>query len=136
MVAQGITSTGGADFIITKVLGTPKDTMLAQASDVILVMSLGGESTRGGGMAAPWWHGSARASPELRGKGESSVCRCSAGANVHHSDLLQVRMCLVTAVFSSFVNDTPVFCIMMPIVSRQLVNARARFSGLSLPVLI
>jgi hypothetical protein len=31
MVAQGITSTGGADFIITKLLGTPKDTMLAQA---------------------------------------------------------------------------------------------------------
>jgi hypothetical protein len=49
MVAQGITSTGGADWIVTKLLGTPKDTMLAQ-----------------------------------------------------------VRMCLVTAVFSSFVNDTPV----------------------------
>lgn len=30
MVAQGITSTGGADWIITKLLGTPKDTMLAQ----------------------------------------------------------------------------------------------------------
>lgn len=25
-------------------------------------------------------------------------------------------MCLITAVFSSFVNDTPVFCIMLPIV--------------------
>lgn len=49
MVAQGITSTGGADFIVTKLLGTPKDTMLAQ-----------------------------------------------------------VRMCLITALFSSFVNDTPV----------------------------
>lgn len=30
MVAQGITSTGGADWIITKLLGTPRDTMLAQ----------------------------------------------------------------------------------------------------------
>lgn len=50
IVAQGITSTGGADWIITKILGTPSDTMLAQ-----------------------------------------------------------VRMCLVTAAFSSFVNDTPVF---------------------------
>jgi di/tricarboxylate transporter len=49
MVAQGITSTGGADWIVSKLLGTPSDTALAQ-----------------------------------------------------------VRMCLVTAVFSSFVNDTPV----------------------------
>ena len=49
IVAQAITSTGGADIIVTKLLGVPKDTMLAQ-----------------------------------------------------------VRVCLITAAFSSFVNDTPV----------------------------
>lgn len=49
LVAQGITSTGGADYIITLLLGTPSDTSLAQ-----------------------------------------------------------VRMCLITVLFSSFVNNTPV----------------------------
>ncbi|EFN59045.1 hypothetical protein CHLNCDRAFT_56692 [Chlorella variabilis] len=75
MVAQGITSTGGADFIITKLLGTPKDTMLAQ-----------------------------------------------------------VRMCLVTALFSSFVNDTPVFCIMLPIVLTWAAKARLSIRQLLIPL--
>ncbi|KAI3433730.1 hypothetical protein D9Q98_003538 [Chlorella vulgaris] len=75
MVAQGLSSTGGADFIITKLLGTPKDTMLAQ-----------------------------------------------------------VRMCLVTAVFSSFVNDTPVFCIMLPIVLTWAAKARLPIRQLLIPL--
>jgi Trk K+ transport system NAD-binding subunit len=75
MVAQGITSTGGADWIITKLLGTPKDTMLAQ-----------------------------------------------------------VRMCLLTAVFSSFVNDTPVFCIMLPIVLTWAAKARLPIRQLLIPL--
>lgn len=75
MVAQGITSTGGADWIITKLLGVPRDTMLAQ-----------------------------------------------------------VRMCLVTAVFSSFVNDTPVFCIMLPIVMTWASKARLPIRQLLIPL--
>lgn len=75
MVAQGITSTGGADWIITKLLGTPRDTMLAQ-----------------------------------------------------------VRMCVVTAVFSSFVNDTPVFCIMLPIVLTWASKARLPIRQLLIPL--
>ncbi len=59
-MAQGITSTGGADYIVTKLLGTPSDIMLAQ-----------------------------------------------------------VRMCLVTALFSSFVNDTPVVSLGMPVGNQQ-----------------
>lgn len=34
--------------------------------------------------------------------------------------LAQVRMCLVTALFSSFVNDTPVFCSECPQAAGQL----------------
>ncbi|KAL4432402.1 hypothetical protein ABPG77_001701 [Micractinium sp. CCAP 211/92] len=75
MVAQGITSTGGADWIITKLLGSPRDTMLAQ-----------------------------------------------------------VRMCLVTALFSSFVNDTPVFCIMLPIVLTWASKARLPIRQLLIPL--
>lgn len=75
MVAQGITSTGGADFIVSKLLGTSSDIMLAQ-----------------------------------------------------------VRMCLITAVFSSFVNDTPVFCIMLPIVLTWATQARLNIRQLLIPL--
>lgn len=74
-MAQAITSTGGADWLITKLLGTPTDTMLAQ-----------------------------------------------------------VRMCLVCAVFSTFVNDTPVFCIMLPIVLTWAAKARLPLKQLIIPL--
>ncbi len=113
MVAQGITSTGGADWIITKLLGTPKDTMLAQ---------VGANCTKQGmGCLAP--------AAELTPAAEASPAGCCSHWPPHHAAAQpachtpdcfrlapQVRMCLVTAVFSSFVNDTPVFCIMLPIV--------------------
>jgi Na+/H+ antiporter NhaD/arsenite permease-like protein len=47
---------------------------------------------------------------------------------------LQVRMCLVTAVFSSFVNDTPVFCIMLPIVLTWAAKARLPIRQLLIPL--
>lgn len=75
IVAQAITSTGGADWLVTKLLGSPSDTMLAQ-----------------------------------------------------------VRMCLITAVFSSFVNDTPVFCIMLPIVLSWAAKTRINIRQLLIPL--
>ncbi|GAB4819177.1 hypothetical protein N2152v2_006223 [Parachlorella kessleri] len=75
MVAQGITSSGGADYIITKLLGTPRETSLAQ-----------------------------------------------------------VRMCLITVAFSSFVNNTPVFCIMLPIVLTWAAKARVPARQLLIPL--
>lgn len=75
IVAQAITATGGADFLVAKLLGTPTDTMLAQ-----------------------------------------------------------VRMCLVAALFSSFVNDTPVFCIMLPIVLTWAAKSRLPIRQLLIPL--
>jgi Na+/H+ antiporter NhaD/arsenite permease-like protein len=75
MVAQGVTSSGGAEWIVGKVLGTPTDTMLAQ-----------------------------------------------------------IRMCLIASVFSSFVNDTPVFCIMLPIVLSWAAKARLNIRQLIIPL--
>jgi len=75
IVAQAITATGGADFLVAKLLGTPTDTMLAQ-----------------------------------------------------------VRMCLVCAVFSSFVNDTPVFLIMLPIVLTWASKCRLPIRQLLIPL--
>jgi di/tricarboxylate transporter len=75
IVAQAITATGGADYLVTKLLGTTTDTMLAQ-----------------------------------------------------------VRMCLVTALFSSFVNDTPVFMIMLPIVLTWASKSRLPIRQLLIPL--
>lgn len=48
--------------------------------------------------------------------------------------LAQIRMCLVTAVFSSFVNDTPVYCIMLPIVLTWAARARYPLKQLLIPL--
>lgn len=124
MVAQGITSTGGADFIITKLLGTPRDTMLAQVRWVRLV----GRLTMQPALRAC----RPPATRPCRGARHTLTRRAAAlglGWEAARPIVIrvprrlprsacwpQVRMCLITALFSSFVNDTPVFCIMMPIV--------------------
>jgi Na+/H+ antiporter NhaD/arsenite permease-like protein len=43
-------------------------------------------------------------------------------------------MCLVTLVFSTFVNDTPVFCIMAPIVLTWAAKARLNPKQLMVPL--
>lgn len=48
--------------------------------------------------------------------------------------LAQTRMCVVTAIFSSFVNDTPVFCIMLPIVLTWAAKARLPIRQLLIPL--
>ncbi len=75
VVAQGFTATGGADYFITKLLGTPGDTMLAQ-----------------------------------------------------------VRMCLIAAAVSSFINDTPVFLIMLPIVMTWAAKTQLNIVQLLIPL--
>eukprot|EP00890_Picochlorum_soloecismus_P001706 jgi/Picsp_1/2536/NSC_00767-R1_sodium sulfate co-transporter len=75
VVAQGFTATGGADYLISKMLGNPKDIMLAQ-----------------------------------------------------------VRMCLIAAFISSFINDTPVFLIMLPIVMTWASKAQLNICQLLIPL--
>ena len=75
IVAQGFTATGGADYFITKLLGSPNDIMLAQ-----------------------------------------------------------VRMCLIAAAISSFINDTPVFLIMLPIVLTWAAKTQLNVRQLLIPL--
>ncbi|PRW20813.1 Receptor of activated kinase C component of 40S small ribosomal subunit isoform A [Chlorella sorokiniana] len=75
VVAQGITSTGGMDYLVTKVLGTPKSNSVAL-----------------------------------------------------------VRMVVATMLFSSFVNNTPVVCIMLPIVLTWATKAKVELKQLLIPL--
>ena len=75
VVAQGITATGGAEWLVSKLLGSPSDLQLAQ-----------------------------------------------------------IRMCLITALFSSFINDTPVFCIMLPIILSWAAKIRLSSRQLLIPL--
>ncbi|KAL4441024.1 hypothetical protein ABPG77_010455 [Micractinium sp. CCAP 211/92] len=75
VVAQGITSTGGMDWLVTKVLGTPKNNSVAL-----------------------------------------------------------VRMLVATIAFSSFVNNTPVVCILLPIVLTWATKSKVELKQLLMPL--
>jgi Na+/H+ antiporter NhaD/arsenite permease-like protein len=45
----------------------------------------------------------------------------------------QTRMLLITCIFSAFVNDTPVVCIMLPIVTSWVQRARLPAKQVSQP---
>lgn len=75
VVAQGITSTGGMDWLVTKVLGTPRNNSVAL-----------------------------------------------------------VRMLVATIAFSSFVNNTPVVCILLPIVLTWATKSKVELKQLLMPL--